>query len=208
MLEKKAVLENLFCDIKDEVMILDYYNQNNDFTEIKVIAKNRKKIESYLMRKKFKAIKYLSKCKYSGYIFLYPMKGSFYYYNKEVFIGVEVYCELFVHAYKMDKALIPLDRCINESLWETKKRIPNSELYELSIDNKLCFVIASAVFTKNKFDNHDIEFISCNRTMLYNSDFIYKLNMIFFQYTDTLIKELHKEDYIGAIARYGTFSKY
>ena len=103
---------------------------------------------------------------------------------------------------------IPLDKCVNNDA--INNRIFNSEIqcYEIDDESRLIYLIVRSIFDKSSFSDTYIKEIEKRSKYFQNNSFRYKMKKIFFNFTDTLIKMLTKQEYDTIIHRYITFDDY
>ncbi len=166
---------------------------------------DKHKIQKAFAAHKFLRVPYLTFTRENGYLFLYPMVSP------DLFIGdeaVEIMYQLSVNAYAMDKAVIPLDKSINDGIFERAVFDKNNNCYQLSVSDMLCFRMAFCIFDLRCFDEEAIAFIKTNKEYLYEENTRFKLDNVFFRFTDRLTELIEEGRYTEILREYDSFSEY
>lgn len=108
----------------------------------------------------------------------------------------------------ISKCMLPLDNCIQKSIWDNKYWDDESGSWKLSEEDYLIFLVTKAVFNLKKFDADTIRRIDCCNVD-YESKFLeFKLEGVFFRFTQKLIGYLKEGSYDNIIRAYRTFCDY
>lgn len=103
---------------------------------------------------------------------------------------------------------IPLDRCINDDIWE--KRVYDSLNHWWIMDDEtiLIYLLVRSIFDKREFREGYMEGIEARKSLLNHADVRHKLSKIFFNYSDLLIEQIMSGNYSNVIRNYFTFTDY
>lgn len=166
---------------------------------------DKKRIKKAFTAEKYISVPYLTFTKENGYIYLYPMVAPDFFVGKD---GIEILYQLSVNAYAMDKAAIPLDKSINEGIFERSVRNKDGQGYILSESDMLCYAIAYSIFDFKGFSKDSIEYILYNKKYLSDDNTRHKLENIFFEFTPILSELIAKEEFERILKDYNSFSEY
>lgn len=105
---------------------------------------------------------------------------------------------------------IPLDQEIQESAWRNKKvfKFKNSSCFGLSDEDNLVCLIIRSLLDKKKFDNNYISEIKKLIKLANIEIVINKLNKVVFNFAESLIISIQKEEYEYIPERYISFTNY
>ena len=138
--------------------------------------------------------------------FLYAMK-PFRFYNKEG-LHVDVCCQLACRSLN-EGEWFPLDAHIQDELWKNKiKSLNQPWLYQLSHEDELIHLITRCVFDKKKFPGGYISRIDELMGAVNVVNITYKLSLIFFKFTNTLLELIREKQYNNIYQTYLQFKEY
>jgi hypothetical protein len=104
---------------------------------------------------------------------------------------------------------IPLDQVIQKSSWSNRIFIRNDfDYYSLSLEDELISLIVRSIFDKKEFISGYIFRIEWIFQKINEKIFKEKLELVFFKYTETLIKQIRKKEYSDIINNYISFKEY
>ena len=138
-----------------------------------------------------------------GYTFLYLMTPFLMYKVGSIYI--EVFCQLPC-ASLTPKNWIPLDRMVQKRLWSYEEKVDNVIWVEPI--SRYIFHLCWAVFHNNAFSKYEREYLSKNKLVLEDPNMRQCLLMIFFNFTDSIIEFLKKEEFDSIIPNYFHFKEY
>lgn len=167
--------------------------------------RDKRKIQKAFAARKYLNVPYLTFTRENGYLFLYPMVSP------DLFIGedaIEIMYQLSVNAYAMDKAVIPLDKSINEGIFDRAVQDKGQNSYQLSVSDMLCFRIAYCIYDLRSFDEETIAFIRENKKYLYDEDTKFKLYNVFFNFYKRLTELIEEGRFTEILREYDSFSEY
>ena len=106
------------------------------------------------------------------------------------------------------KTWIPLDKCINDDIWE--KRIFDSKNHWWIMDDEtiLIYLLVRSIFDKREFKEGYIKGIESRKAFLKNAGVQQKLSKIFFKGTNLLIEQVTAGHYDNIISNYLSFTDY
>ena len=138
-------------------------------------------------------ISYYGKCCYRYYSFLYSMQRCVYLetIDSKVLIFDRLSCKS-----KFEDAIMPLDKRIQLYGWR------NAENHEADMRIRMIYVIVDSLLNGNGFSADARKFIENRCEMLNDEVLISLLEMIFFKYTDKLVKYMEECRYNLAYMEY------
>lgn len=106
------------------------------------------------------------------------------------------------------KMWIPLDKSINDDIWE--KKVYDSEHHWWMMDDEtvLVYLLVRGIFDKREFKAGYIEGIEQRKSSLVNEDVQGKLSKVFFNYTQSLTDQVIAGKYDDIIRNYLMFANY
>ena len=106
------------------------------------------------------------------------------------------------------KVWIPLDKKINEDVWKNRSWDEENQWWMLDEKTELIYLLVRCIFDKNEFSGIYVTEIEQRKRLLQDSQVIEKLRLVFFRFTDTLIRMVEAGEYESIIQSYITFSDY
>lgn len=106
------------------------------------------------------------------------------------------------------KMWIPLDKCINDDIWEKKVYDPVHHWWMMDNETVLIYLLVRSIFDKREFKVGYIEGIEQRKSFLTNEDVRKKLSKIFFNYTQSLTDQVIAGNYDDIIRNYLAFTDY
>ncbi len=106
---------------------------------------------------------------------------------------------------------IPLDNYIQHSVWEHKRYINKEEsinYWTLSQEDELIMLITRSIFDKKIFLKEYIKEIEKLLPFVEKHCFTKKLELIYFKYTPSLLKQLNNKEYQKIIDKYIKYKDY
>ncbi len=137
------------------------------------------------------------------YRFLYRMRPF------ELLRYEDVYFEIYFRIPCMSlvpKTWIPLDKMIQQRVWESPCGAEGHK--EIDPIARYIYRLCWCIFTKEGFAEHDGAYFDANRGLLDRQELRDCLEVVFFQYTPTLLAILRDGDYGSIIRSYYSFDQY
>lgn len=141
----------------------------------------------------------------NGYVFLYPMEEGDWFIKDKLII--EVFYEVSVRALKTS-SLLPLDRFLVNKIWENPRWDEKNSWYLPDTNIELVYLISRCVFDKKEFQQEYIKEIEKYKKFLYTEEVVEMLKLVFFKFTDTLIKMIDKGEYSQIVSAHLRFVDY
>ena len=168
--------------------------------------KDKRDIEKLLCKSGYLNAPYLTHSRKNGYIYLYPMV------EPNLFVGskgsIEIVYQLSINAYSLVNAMLPLDKSINEGLFERCTYNEKQKCYEVDPSDLICYIIAECIFDKKDFDDDARVYIDTHGNELASEITLMKLRGVFFAFTPTLIGMLQKREYDSIMDGFFRFADY
>lgn len=108
----------------------------------------------------------------------------------------------------MEKIWVPLDRQINEDVWNGRVFDTDYDWWRMDDETTLIYLIVRSVFDKQEFQPGYIEQIQRFETLLDKPSVEEKLTKVFFRYTPRLLRHLRDREYGAIIYNYISFTDY
>ena len=169
------------------------------FATILVNPSEYKKFRKFAKTKKVRCLEHPFG-KRHGYIYLYQMKEFAVYQDGDYYY--EVMCQLPCKSLT-PKMWMPLDKCVQHALWETK-RMENGYPY-VEEEEAWIYYMTRCIFTKHAFENTDIQKLHVVETGLDHETLRHNLEPMVFEVADRLIalsKDRRYEDIMKAYFSY------
>lgn len=160
---------------------------------------------------------YLNFLKKNGYELLHSEADKYYFlYN----MRSDIYAkkdDLFTHAYdklsccsftNMGLSKIPLDRKIQNHIWENKKWDEENKWWIMDDKSILLYLITRSIFDKKVFKKRYIHEIEKRRALLQDKDFLALASLVFFNFTKELVILLQAKKYDEIHKKYKNFKNY
>lgn len=144
---------------------------------------------------------------YAGWKYLYNMKPACKHEHKDTLVQADAYDCLCTKSIMMN-AWLPLDKKINDSIWIHRVWDDENKWWIMDDENMVIYLITRCVFEKNGFSAEYISEIKKRKRHLYSESAIKKLNMIFFRFSNELLKLVEADRYDLIIPKYKTFVDY
>lgn len=141
----------------------------------------------------------------NGYTFLYPMDDGDWFVKDKMII--EAFYQLNVHALK-ENTFLPLDEEINKNIWRKRRWNSDKQWYCMDEETLFVYLIARSVFDKKGFSLTYKNEIKKGYHLLQDKNVVSQLKLVFFKYTDRLIKLLEEEKFDEIISDYLQFCDY
>lgn len=138
-----------------------------------------------------------------GYKFLYQMK-EFAIYEKDGYY-YEIMCQLPCKS-MTPKMWMPLDKCVQKSLWENKRVIDGYDY--VSQEELWIYRMTKCIFMKIKFEKDDISFFGQNMDIVKQETLLHKMEMIVFGYAGRLLKNVEEGQFDRIITEYFSYTDY
>lgn len=106
------------------------------------------------------------------------------------------------------KVWIPLDKKINNDIWEQRVWNEKQKWYELDEKTEVIYLVVRSIFDKHVFSNVYKKEIEKRKNLLKECDVREKLQLVFFHFTDTLIEMVLNGRYEEIIPKYLSFTEY
>lgn len=196
-----------FCKILNENTIqycLVEWREQENVLEMFVHPESNSFLQELLLSRGYKKIKSNS----DEYAFIYRlMPDAFWKAENEMIIHVAVQMSC-ISLSNLSKCMLPLDDCIQKSIWDNKYWDVERESWIISEEDYLIFWVTEAVFNLKDFNEDIIKRIN-NCNVDYDSKSLeYKLESVFFRFTHLLIVYLKEGSYNKIISSYRTFYDY
>lgn len=180
------------------------WRKKDNTLEILVHPDSNQIFKELLLTKDYKKIKSSTE----EYAFIYRLiPDAFWKATGEIIIhsACQMSC---ISLSNLSKCMLPLDNCIQESIWANKYWDQNNGFWRISEEDYLIFLLSKAVFNSKEVDKDTIDRIkSCK--VDYDSEFLkHKLESVFFKFTFRLIGYLQEGSYEKIIHAYRTFCDY
>lgn len=124
-------------------------------------------------------------------------------YNLYIDACFKLCCKSF-----MPKVWIPLDKKINEDIWKKRVWDEKNQWWTLDERTELIYLLVRCVFDKRGFSPLYIAEIEQRKELLKDEEVLEKMRLVFFKFTDTLIRMIEEQKYESIIERYIAFSEY
>lgn len=203
LLNKKGLRYVLIKNINDELpdMLVDGKDIDilvhpDDYTKYKIVMADND----------FSMIFHPEGYKY-GWLFLYGVKEFVKFKSIKTGLEVDACFQICTKSINMN-AWIPLDKAINASIWKNKVWDEKNHWWIMDDKNLVVYLITRCVFEKELFSSKYIYEIDKRKYLLENIECIKKLNLIFFSFTEELIKLIKNDDYEKICNTYIQFTKY
>lgn len=108
----------------------------------------------------------------------------------------------------MPKVWIPLDKKINEDIWKNRVWDEENQWWAMDEHTELIYLLVRCIFDKHEFSEVYIDEIEQRKHLLQDQQVIEKLRLVFFRFTDTLIRMVEAGEYKSIIQNYIAFSDY
>ena len=139
----------------------------------------------------------------NGYRFLYQMTPFLLYeYDNILF---EVYCQLPC-ASLTPKTWIPLDRSIQKEIWQLTEE--NDVVKNCNLVCQCIYHLCWAIFFNKGFSPYSRTFLGKNKTIFYTDQMRKLLEVVFFNYTPSLIEQIQSNNFDTIIPNYYSFIGY
>ena len=138
-----------------------------------------------------------------GYIFLYQMKEFAIYQDGDYYY--EVMCQLPCKSLT-PKMWMPLDKCVQHALWETK-RMENGYPY-VEEEEVWIYYMTRCIFTKHAFEESDVKKLQALEAVLERDTLRQKLELIVFGFADRLIALSKDRKYADIMTEYFSYREY
>ena len=177
--------------IGKDIDLLIHYNERSKFID-------------FLIEKGFKNIRH----PHCNNIFLYGVNKFEFFINKDNVL-LDLNYQLACRSLNAGE-WIPLDRKIQNSVWENKKinKIDKFTYYSLDMEDEFVALATRSVFDKKEFQKGYIKRIDELINVVDVNDVIAKFQLIFFKFTPALLNMLKKRQYEMILDRYISFSEY
>jgi hypothetical protein len=141
-------------------------------------------------------------------IFLYGVK-KFKFYRDPDYILFDLNFDLVCRSFDAGQ-WIPLDQVVQKSAWKNKRFHTDGEFmyWTLSYEDEFISLIVRSIFDKREFQVGYIERILNLYPLVNMNDVKYKMNLIFFSYTDNLIEQIKVKSFSNIIKNYIGFEEY
>lgn len=143
----------------------------------------------------------------NGWLFLYNIPICKMYKHIKYGLEVDVSPVLCTKSVNMN-AWLPLDRLINESIWENRIWDAENNWWIMDEYNLVVYLVVRSVFEKNRFEDNYIYEIEKRKDYLYSDECRKKLECVFFKFTDTLLKLINEKKYNDILHSYLNFCDY
>lgn len=196
-----------FCTILNEngiqYCVVEWREKVNTL-EVLIHPESNQVFINLLLKQGYKKIKSSTE----EYAFIYRLIPDAFWKATNEFI-IHSACQMScISLSNLSKCMLPLDNCIQESIWINKYWDQNSEYWKISEEDYLIFLLSQSVFNLKEFDNETISrIISCK--VNYDSKFFkYKLESVFFKFAPRLIGYLKENAYENIIRAHRIFCDY
>lgn len=196
---KYVLIKNVNCELPDKLSKgkdIDILVWPDDYTKYKMVMHNNK----------FSRIVHPEGSKH-GWLFLYGVKEFIKFKNIKTGLEIDACFQICTKSINMN-AWIPLDKAINMSIWKNRVWDKKNSWWIMDDENLVVYLITRCVFEKNAFNSQYIYEIKCRKHFLEKNECIEKLNLIFFSFTNELIKLIKNDDYEKIQNTYMKFTKY
>lgn len=143
-------------------------------------------------------------------VFLYGANEFKFFKNNHHNLIFDLNFELVVRSLDQGQ-WIPLDQEIQESAWQNrrlKKIDANFEYWTLSYEDEFISLISRAIFDKSEFPSGYSNRIIEIYPLLNKDEVEKKLNLVFFNYTDSLLEQVEKKEFKDIKKNYLQFTDY
>lgn len=141
------------------------------------------------------------------YYFVYKMNNDIYSLKDDLYIHAydKLSCVSFTN---MGLSKIPLDKEIQNSIWKTKRWDPDNNWWIMEDSIILLYLLTRSIFDKKKFRMRYIKEIEKRREYLEDDKFIKLSSLVFFKFTDILLKLVKEKKYNKILNEYKCFIDY
>lgn len=143
----------------------------------------------------------------SKYYFVYNMRKDIYAQKEDVYIHAydKLSCVSFTN---MGLSKIPLDKKIQEFIWETKKWDSKNKWWITDDRIILLYLIVRSIFDKKKFREIYINEIEKRNSIINDTKFIELCYFVFFKFTPILLELIKNQEYDIILRKYKCFKNY
>ena len=127
--------------------------------------------------------------------------------NKSSGLLIDSYAELATKSIGTN-AWLPLDKTIQESIWQDKVWNESERWWQLDDKNLLIHLVTRCIFEKEIFSESYIKEIEKLAPLLDDCNVQRKMEKIFWRFTDVLIKMLRRKCYASIVSSYLTYVDY
>lgn len=155
------------------------------------------------LKKGFSTLGFKFLCDFEKEKYLYGMDKFLRFFNGEIYVTIcfQIACRSTLHG-----EWVPLDRKINSTALQTIRE--EGEIPTLSPEDALCYLLAKCVYTEKNFSKEDCEKISENFEIADREKLFFKLEGVFFRFTETMIKMCEEKNFSEIIVSLWEFSDY
>lgn len=142
------------------------------------------------------------------YSFIYRLTPDAFWENNEavtVHTASQMSC---VSLSNLSRFKLPLDNLIQESIWDNKKWDNISNIWRISEEDYIIFLLSRCVFDTKCFDERSISIIGNISIDWHEAFFKKKLEGVFFRFTDSLIRHIEEKRFNDIIHDHRTFVDY
>ncbi len=194
---KKSFNFNVIQDI--DYRLVSY---NDKVISLIIKKKDKENLKNILNKNKYMKIDHPYNSS-NGYIYLYKMDEFELFSNGKMLI--EIFYQLPAKSLTKNN-FMPLDLMIQNSIF-TNNVIKNN-IKILDIENKIIYILVCLFYNMGYLFDDDIRLIRQHIGVLDSKTFKEKMKLIFFNYSEQLIRMIKKEDYQGALDGYMNFNNY
>lgn len=141
------------------------------------------------------------------YYFVYNMRKDIYAQKEDIFIHAydKLSCVSFTN---MGLSKIPLDKKIQDFIWETKKWDFKNKWWITDDRIILLYLIVRSIFDKKKFREIYINEIEKRNSIINDTKFIELCYFVFFKFTPILLELIKNQEYDVILRTYKNFKNY
>lgn len=145
---------------------------------------------------------------FNKYSYIYKLIPDLYWEFSDKYI-VHSACQMScVSMSNLTKCKLPLDECIQKSMWLNKTWDSNCGYWKLSKEDNIIYNLTNCIFNKKEFDNESIISIQSVQIDWSSKDFVDKLTGVFFSFTPELINHIKANRFHDIIHDYRIFRLY
>ena len=147
------------------------------------------------------------KGKEAGWKFLYGIHENSMRKHLKTGLEIDAYAELCTKSFAMN-AWLPLDQCINYSIWKDKIWDETNHWWKMDDVNLVVYLLTRCIFEKGIFSESYIQEIEERKHLLQMESCVQRLEKIFFRFTPYLIEAVMSREYASLIGQYACFVGY
>ena len=161
-------------------------------------------VDKNTVKESLRAAGFKKKKDKSGDVYLYGMDRYDYYEcdGYQVTVCYQIACRS-----TLNREWVPLDRIVNLTAMQTRV-LGDDNIYRLNPVDNICYRLAECVYTNKIFDDFSREDITNSLNIANRQLLRQKLALVFFGFTDIMIKKIEENAYESIIDDFWRYSDY